>query len=453
MAHTVFISHSHDDKGLAEAVAEVIRTVASGTLEPKYSSADLPAAGIRSGGNWFRTLVEWVRDARFTVVLLTPGSIQKPWPMWESGAASGVTYAADAERPVIPIRYGGEDVRIPGPLQHLQAIDGTSRASVRKMLEEHVLRPLIDLSAEDASLRSKVGEGYNRLDKALDTYIARARDLLLDLPMPLTEAAVTEWCARLDGLRQANRLGEVAHVHRWIRIAFGRTEESEALDLRIHRRLGDMYLGVKEYEKAVEQFGLARRLAPRDIYVLRALGEALVKKGDIDAAEEILRRIEALDEKAFVWNAECAGLKGSWYRKRGQFRDARDMYQQALERSPSSYYMADNVGQLSLKIGDLEKAREAYRRVVTTIVATGEDSTWSNASMATALLVLDDEPRALDHLRKIAGQGKATPGERASIESGLLAVGESLGRSREHIEVWRAALQGASETRDTEAGS
>ena len=65
------------------------------------------------------------------------------------------------------------------------------------------------------------------------------------------------------------------------------------------------------------------------------------------------------------------------------------------------FYMADNVGQLSLTLGDIPAAKKAYQRarVALESVTRETESVWSLATRATAALVLvADENEALGFL-------------------------------------------------------
>jgi len=194
-----------------------------------------------------------------------------------------------------------------------------------------------------------------KLAGVVGRYLARVESALLNAPLIPSEAAVQEWCLRLDDLRHQSRRSEVEHLHRWLVVAFGRGSNDRPLPLdpRIHRRLGELYLGARRYERAVEQFRLAWHLAPRDIFILRLLGQAHLGKQEYEATGEILERIAQLDEHAFVHNTECAALKGRWYREMNDLESARAVYDAALRSNDQSYYFADLLGQTSLALGDL----------------------------------------------------------------------------------------------------
>jgi tetratricopeptide (TPR) repeat protein len=438
---SVFISHTHSDRDLADALKKLITRVFNQAIKVRYSSDREVGGGIKPGDDWFQWIVDEIRTCDMTLVLLTPASVQKPWPMWEAGAVSGATWATEKSRPLIPVRYAIDNEEIPSPLRNLQTVRGDTRAAIEKLLHESILKKWkTDFDPE------VIGLGFAKLQDAFDDYMTAVRAAILNLPMPLSEAAIDEWCQRLDQLSMNRRINEVRHLHGWIETAFGGREKGQALplDLRLHRRLGELYLQTEDFERAVEQFGLARKLAPRDLFILRSLGEALLKKKDFDKAKPILDLIEELDPEAYTWNAECVGLKGRYFRMRGDIKQAREMYAKALQADPSSYYMADNVGQLSLSLKDPEGAKDAYRIALQALNKLTAHNVWSRATAATANLVLDKEKAALDHLKKIHMLGP-TPRQGASIEEGLERLGKALEQPPEKLQLWFRTLRGIEE--------
>lgn len=405
MTRAVFISHSHDDANLAKAVEDFLFGVFGNAVTPRCSSSTKPGAGVPGGVAWRTWIKTQVAESYATLVVLTPRSVQRPWPMWEVGAVTGAALATREDRPVVPMLFRVHSQHIPDPLRELKCIDGTSLEEIRQFLDAHFFVPL----ANEGHYGTVVAPAHHRLSEALTEYARQVEALLLDTPMALNEGAIVEWCDRLDALSRAGRLRETEQVHRWIRLAFGRSDGSangrpDPLDLRLHRRLGEMYLRSKQYEKAVNEFRLARALAPRDIYVLRSLGEVLVKKGDLDAAREVLDTIEKLDPTASEENAECAGLNGAWFKKKGQVREAREAYRKGLQHNQDSYYLADNVGQLSLRLNDLVGAKEAFGAALDAIARSHESSTWSRATEVAANIAIGNYDIALQKLAEIARQ-------------------------------------------------
>ena len=289
--------------------------------------------GVGVGDDWFHWIGRQVRDADITCVVLTKASLAKPWLHWETGAVYGAASAAaepDASARLWPLLYGLEAEDLPGPLSAMNA-------QARRGDEERQFRQVIDQVLDTLADRRKLAARDQRsaereVDAAVDEYLGVVQAALRSSPIIPTEAAVQEWCARLDELLVSGRHSEVNHLRDWLDIAFGRDDEGDRLkplDARIHRRLGQLYVAAQDYRSAAEQFRLTYELAPRDIYVLRTLGEAALKAGSEDEAEQCLDEIERLDAKAFARNADCAALKGKWLRTKGLLAEAHRLYDEA----------------------------------------------------------------------------------------------------------------------------
>jgi hypothetical protein len=70
----LFLSHSHGDHKLADALKELIERCFPGDIEVKASSAAPSAGGIALGSDWLDWVHEQVRGSKFTAVILTPKS-------------------------------------------------------------------------------------------------------------------------------------------------------------------------------------------------------------------------------------------------------------------------------------------------------------------------------------------------------------------------------------------
>jgi tetratricopeptide (TPR) repeat protein len=238
------------------------------------------------------------------------------------------------------------------------------------------------------------------------------------------------------------RYSEAKQVHGWLELAFGRGSEEKPhpLDLRIHRRLGELYLHGKDHQRAAAQFELCRKLAPRDLFVLRSLGQAYLEY-DADAAGKVIDDIAALDPTAFEDNAESAALKGRWLRQQNALEDARDVYARALSRNPTSYYLAGRLAQCKLDLGDPD-AKEAYERVLRIIDDLDEQNIWTLADAASAALAAGRGDEAVVRLEKVAALGPSSQ-ERDSIERGLRELAASLRTAPGDLdELLRALSQG-----------
>jgi tetratricopeptide (TPR) repeat protein len=408
-------------------------------LTTSYSTKKELDGGIKPGEEWFRWIVERVREANIAVILLTPASVQKPWVLWEAGAVYGAGFAsADATaRKVRPLVFKLTGSQVPSPFAGIQAVAGDERSGIERFLRDLIdtFRPLMD----SADL-FRAGE---RLSPTIATYLERVEKALRDAPLFPTEAAIAEWCERLDKLTAANRQSEVAHLHDWLNVTFGRSrgERPMPLDLRLHRRLGFAYRAAKRPDRSVLEFELALEFAPRDIYLLRELGIAYLDGNRLDEASRVIDRIAELDKDAFSHNVECAALKARHQRESKNLDGAVETYRRALEHNADSYYLADVLGQTLLSVGKLDEARQAYRRASERIDELGERNVWTHATQASACLVLGDEPQALHHLMEIAAL-RPTLDEIERIEGGLEQVHRALGTDDTARRRCRDALRG-----------
>jgi tetratricopeptide (TPR) repeat protein len=119
--------------------------------------------------------------------------------------------------------------------------------------------------------------------------------------------------------------------------------------------------------KAVKQYELALRLSPRDIFLMHKQGLAMLDQGNEAGALAMLEQLLSVDAEAVRWSTAVAGLKGRpmWqrYQRNSDRKDlatARDAYAAGLEANPHSHYMADNVGQHSLLLGEADAAKAAF---------------------------------------------------------------------------------------------
>ena len=138
----IFISHTHNDQPIADALSRLIERLFSNNVEVSYSTKKELNGGISPGEDWFHWIVEQVRASKAAFVLLTPSSIQKPWVLWEAGAVAGVEFATKPETDisgppvnrVYPITFGLSSVDVPSPFARTQLVAGESEADMNKLV-------------------------------------------------------------------------------------------------------------------------------------------------------------------------------------------------------------------------------------------------------------------------------------------------------------------------------
>ena len=420
----IFISHTHSDKPVADAIAALVRELFGDRVQVHYSSDKEVGGGIAPGANWFRWIVEKVREADVALILLTPASTQKPWVIWEAGAVGGAAFATGdgkTER-VVPIVFGLRSAEVPSPFATSQILSGVIEADIHRLVGDLVERFKDQYSSIEVL---KIG---TRQNAAIAGYLKTIEPALLKLPLVITEGAIQEWLIRLDVLERERRYSEVGVIESWMDVAFGREgDEQRPLDIRIHRRLGELYAAAKKPLDAARQFRLARQLVPRDIYILRRLGKAYLDAEDRDTARAVLDSIAEFDAHAFERNPENAALKARLYRENNNLAGARNVLRAALDYTPDSYYLGDLLGQVHLDLGELDDAKHVYRGVREIVLRLREPNVWTHAAALTAAIVCGDDDaihQAIEALNALRPNSE----QLASIERGARGVVEKLNR-------------------------
>jgi tetratricopeptide (TPR) repeat protein len=427
----IFVSHTHADKAIADAFKDAVEELFGNYVTVSYSSE--PEHGPKHGEKWLLWIDDQVKKSEFALVLLTPSSLQKPWILWEAGAVAGTAVAAGREdaRKVRPLLFRIPPEQVPDPFRDIQLVRGDNYGNM-----ENVFLELMGTTLP-AAVSAKAGV---KLRATLEKYLGTVEQALNNAPLVATEAVVQEWNLRLDELKSQNRMSEVKNLHDWLNIAFGREQETRPLDVRLHRRLGELYLNAEEYDQAAAQFDLARQASPRDIMILRELGRAYLGKKRFEKAKEVIDAIEKLDPTAFERNVECAALKGRWLRQSDPDA-AREIYRKAFQQNPRSYYAGDLLGQMEMQLGHVESARNTYRQVLEIINALGERNLWVQSTAANAAIVAGAESavvrRKLEEIREFC----PSPENLRTIEDGLRRIQKTLGTDESVFKEWIAALR------------
>lgn len=134
----IFLSHSHEDFILAEALQKLIHDFFPNKITVEYSSDQSQGGGIPPGDAWLPWIMNHIKKARKTCVLLTPNSTFKPWVLWESGAAAGLAISIKPSRQIVPIIFGIPDKDVPNPFTPAQSIRGDTmrRGGIRRLLQQ-----------------------------------------------------------------------------------------------------------------------------------------------------------------------------------------------------------------------------------------------------------------------------------------------------------------------------
>ncbi|HJP90834.1 MAG TPA: TIR domain-containing protein [Pyrinomonadaceae bacterium] len=437
----LFLSHSHGDHELATALKSLIESCFPGHIEVKASSSAPAEGGIPAGSDWLDWILEQVRNSKFTAVILTPNSIDKPWLMWEAGAVSGVSLGAEKISTVIPVVYRLSMEQVPSPLRSRQAARGEDSEAMKRVLQS--LKATVSLPE---SALHQLAEVF------IPPYLAKVAQALAETPPPLTESAVQEWLDRITYFEKTDRRSEVKQLHRAMVNVFapGDNGFETPLDVRFHRRLGDIYLFSKQSAEAVKQYDLALRLSPRDIFLMHKKGLALLETGNEPGAEEMLKAIAKIDPAATQWSTEIAGMKGRLYWQkyqqsglRSDLEAARDAYADGFDANNDSSYMADNVGQLSLLLGEPERAKEAFRKGLQALEKTGDRGYWAMATKASCHFGISEDAEGIHALQQICDLGPE-PAALDSIRRGLIRLHKGLNGKQDQLDQWLFILAGMS---------
>lgn len=456
----VFISHNAVDEPYASALAQLIYRLAGNPDRIPVRFSTSKELGPEGGEAWRDWIYRQVCAARTTLIVVTPHAIDKPWLLWEAGAVKGAALARGTSGGqgslIASLSYGLPGNECPDPLRGEQILSGRDTEAL-----DPLFRDLLERHGLSSSEMYRAGK---RMDAAFSEYVEAVDLAMRRAPTIVNEANVQDWLTRLDHLQRDQRLSELPGFERWLMLAFGREAEpvdpaAEAvIDLRLHRRLGELHLGQRQFRQAIRHLRLARRAAPRDIFILRPLAEATMKlaleggagNSPVDTAavaelDRVLQDIVELDPQAYVASPDSAGLRAKYLRRvAGRPEDALDVYLKAFAANPKSYYLIDLAAQTQLELGQAAEAQASFRKALEVITSLGESNLWSHATAATACMGLADLEQARDHLKAMLTGTQPTPSQMTSILLGLREVGTRAGVDPQQLDAVLASIDGRS---------
>lgn len=116
MADQLFLSHDARDRAQADIVAGAIGRISLGQITVWHSSDGSAGGGIQPGQVWLDAIRARLRASKAVVVLLTPGSVERPWIFFESGYGAALD-GCD----VVPVCIGiDSNTQVPFPLAMYQ---------------------------------------------------------------------------------------------------------------------------------------------------------------------------------------------------------------------------------------------------------------------------------------------------------------------------------------------
>ena len=125
----------------------------------------------------------------------------------------------------------------------------------------------------------------------------------------------------------------------------------------INADLGEVYLGARQYDKAIEQLRKTIEVDPRFYYAHRRLGEVLQLKGQLDdAIAEYRKAVELNDDPCVL------ALLGQVYARAGQREEAQRILVRLNEEARLRYVSAYSFALMYLGLGDKERAVDELER-------------------------------------------------------------------------------------------
>ena len=117
ISNSVFISHSHSDRSVAQHLAVLLRNRGVAVFGDDSE--------VRAGDPWLDTVERALSDASAYVVLVSPSYQHSNWAHFESGVAAGRA-AHDKGISLIPVVMPGATwADVPAPLRPWRGIDAT----------------------------------------------------------------------------------------------------------------------------------------------------------------------------------------------------------------------------------------------------------------------------------------------------------------------------------------
>ena len=115
----VFLSHSHSDRRLSDALQALVTSVYSGLVEVFTTADASPSGGLQPGDEWYARVHAELAKSESVWVLATKTSVTRPWLYWEAGLGRAICPGG-----VVVLRVGLSVSEIPPPLSALQSYDG-----------------------------------------------------------------------------------------------------------------------------------------------------------------------------------------------------------------------------------------------------------------------------------------------------------------------------------------
>jgi hypothetical protein len=168
MSKKVFVSHSHPDKPLVDALATLIKNIFGSSVSLSISSEKAGKEGVEAGEDWKKWIHERITECDIMLVVMTPYFVKRPWGMTEVGFAKG------KDKAIVPVLFGLSSSEIPGALQDLQAIQGDDKQDIRRVLNKF-------------SSSLELHQGFKDIEDDLKDYLKSVEKALAQYPKNSTQ--------------------------------------------------------------------------------------------------------------------------------------------------------------------------------------------------------------------------------------------------------------------------
>lgn len=346
----VLISHYHEERALADAWKELLKSTSLGAIEAWYSSDSHAAGGMTIGIEWRDQLHEKLAESNFILAIQTPTSAGRPWVMWECGVASGI----DKERGIIPIIYSMKPGELANPISSYQLYQGEDENQVRQVCER--LTMAADLHPEPHVYTEPLKKYFN----AIKLYRPRKA---------IHPEQIEIWRDRFEKLIQSGRTNEIFAMRQQMYASLGKP--FNPVDPSVHELLSKILLDQGYFQAASEEVDYALKLLNEDTVLLHRKALALVELHNLQEAKNVINEIISLNQELHS-NPEIASLQGRLYREQWRLTEnpqdldaAIEAYYRAYQADKTQYYPGINAATLSLTKGDTELANQIFQEIVT----------------------------------------------------------------------------------------
>lgn len=380
----ILISHTYNERELAEAWKALIETTSSGVIKVWYSSDTEPSGGggITLGQEWREQLYHRLVECHYVLAILTPASVNRPWIMWECGVASGL----DKIRGIIPIVYGMGRGDLANPLMTYHTYQGEDAAQVRevcqRLAQEAELVP--PSSIYDEPLKVYFAALHQRPRKVL-----RAEEIIL-------------WLNRFEKLVQSGRSDELYTMRQRMYASFG--IPFQPIEPRLHEVLSQLLLDQRYFAEAIEEVDYALKFADGDVDLLYRKALANVELLNLKEGMDIIEAM-IVQNAALRVDPEIASLLGRIHREKWTVtRDPQELtlafetYYGAYQAHKTAYFPGINAANLAFMRGDTTTGTRIAQEVLTLcqeLQQIPDASYWVDLTIGEAYLGLGEADLAL----------------------------------------------------------